>query len=53
MKEELKKKMLDLYNYMAQNEIGEVVVNFEDGNKISCHVEHKPITLNLDKILGE
>lgn len=50
---ELKQKIVDLYNYMSENHIGEVALDFESGNKIKCSIQYKPIHINLDEVLGE
>lgn len=51
--EELKQKITDLYNYMSERNIGEVALTFKSGNKMKCSIQHKPIHVSLDEVLGE
>lgn len=35
---EIKQKIVDVYNYMAENNIGGMEVRFESGMKITCEI---------------
>lgn len=53
--EEIEHKIIDIYNYMAKEKAGKIVLEFEDGIKMICKIDASKWKdapkINLDDVL--
>ena len=53
--EDIQRKIIDIYNYMATNKNGKIVIQFEIGIKMICEIDasewKNPPRIDLDEVL--